>query len=58
VKPAAKDGALAVGIVMVLAAAFLCGVLTNAGVIAAQCERNGRAIIGLTAFTCEREQPR
>jgi hypothetical protein len=58
VKGAATDAALAVGIVVVLAAAFLCGVFTNAGVIAAQCERNGRAIIGLTAFTCAREQPR
>ncbi len=57
-RSAATDAALAVGIVVVLAAAFLCGVLTNAGVVAAQCERNGRAVLGLTAFTCAREQPR
>ncbi len=48
----------AFGIVAVLAAAFFSGVATEAGVVAAECARNGRATIAFKAFACEPEQPR
>lgn len=46
----------AIGIVVVLTAIFMSGALTTAGVTAAHCDRYGRTIIVLTAYTCEREQ--
>lgn len=55
---ASNDRAQVAGILAVVAFAFVLGAIATAGTIEAQCDRYGRAVVLLTAYTCEREQPR